>query len=385
MIKNIAVVTGTRAEYGILKPLLRRISKSGHLRLSLLVTGLHLLKKYGFTLKEIKKDGFKVTGIVKMYTDKEKDITYYGKSVARGIAGFTSILSDINPDIVIVFGDRLEQLSATIAAATLSIPIAHIHGGDRTDSGHIDESIRHSITRFAHIHFPATKEHEKRLLKMGEEQDRIFRVGALGLDSILERKYSTKEDLSKKLGVDLNGKTAVCLFHSVNLEKEDIRNQMHEIVSAIKEMGTETIIIYPNNDFGNKDIIEEIEKVKDNKRIKIFPSLQHDDYIDILKHADVLIGNSSSGIIEAPVLKLPVVNIGSRNFGRQHAENVVFVKAKKEKIVEAIKKALYDDRFKKRVENAVNPYGDGKTGRMIVDVLCKTNINMKLMTKRITY
>ena len=169
MSKKIGVVTGTRAEYGILKPLLIKIKESKDLELNLIVTGLHLLKKYGLTIKEIEKEGFKIDGIVEMYDDDKEDITYHGKALAKGIAGFASLLSKIKPDILVVLGDRLEPLAATLAAATLRIPIAHIHGGDKTDSGHIDENIRHSITRFANIHFTATKEHTKRLIKMGEE------------------------------------------------------------------------------------------------------------------------------------------------------------------------------------------------------------------------
>ena len=369
MIRKIAVVTGTRAEYGILKPLLEKIVESNDLELNLIVTGLHLLKKYGLTINEIKKNSFEIDGIVEMYSDNEEDINYYGKALAKGVAGFTSTLSKIKPDILVVLGDRLEPLAATLGAATLRIPIAHIHGGDKTDSGHIDENIRHSITRFAHIHFTAMKEHTTRLIKMGEEPWRIFEVGALSLDFIINQELVSKESRAKKLGINTDDKIIICVFHPVHLEKELAGKQMHEIIDAIRELGMQTVIIYPNNDAGSQDIVEEIERCRGLPFMKIFPNLSHTDYINLLKHADVLIGNSSSGIIEAPSLKLPVVNIGSRNVGREHAENVIFVDFKKDKMISAIKKALYDKGFIEKVERCKNPYGDGKARERIVRVL----------------
>ena len=350
-----------------------------------MVTGLHLLKKYGLTIKEIEKDGFEIRGIAEMYGGDERDITYHGRALAKGITGFTSLLSKIKPDILVVLGDRLEPLAVTLAATTFRIPIAHVHGGDKTDSGHIDECIRHSITRFAHIHFTATKEHTKRLIKMGEEPWRIFEVGALGLDSIINQKSISKEDLAKKLGINLDDDIIVCVFHPVHIEKELAGKQMHEILEAIKELNMQTVTIYPNNDAGSQDIIKEIEKCRSLPSIRIFPDLPHSDYIALLKYADILIGNSSSGIIEAPSLKLPVVNIGSRNVGRGHADNVIFVNVKKDEIISAIKKALYDEEFKEKVERCVNPYGDGKASERIVQVLSEVEIGRRLLQKQITY
>lgn len=385
MVRKIAVVTGTRAEYGILKSLLEKIVESGDLELNLIITGLHLLKKYGLTIKEIEKDRFEIDDIVEMYGDDEEDITYYGKALAKGVTGFTSTLSKIRPAILVVLGDRLEPLAATLAAATLRIPIAHIHGGDKTDSGHIDESIRHAITRFANIHFTATKEHTKRLIKMGEEPWRIFEVGALSLDSIINQEPLPKENLAKKIGINPDDNIIVCVFHPVHLEKELAGKQMHEILDAIRELGIQTVIIYPNNDAGSQDIIEEIEKYRGMPFIKIFPNLSHLDYISLLKYADVLIGNSSSGIIEAPSLKLPVVNIGSRNVGREHADNVIFVDAKKDEIIAAIEEASYDKEFEEKVRRCKNPYGDGKASERIVKVLREIKTDKKLFQKKIIY
>lgn len=385
MIRKIAVVTGTRAEYGILKPLLEKIVESNDLELNLMVTGLHLLEKYGLTINEIKKDDFRIDAKIQMYPSDESNPSYYGKGLAIGTEGFTEVLLQIKPDILVVSCDRLEALAAALAAATLRIPLAHIHGGDKTDSGHIDESIRHSITRFAHIHFPATDESANRLIKTGEEPWRIFKVSALGLDSVINQEPISKENLAKKLGINPDDKIIVCVFHPVHLEKELAGKQMHEILEAIKKLKMQTVIIYPNNDAGSQDIIEEIEKCRGLPFIKFFPNLSHIDYISLLKYADILVGNSSSGIIEAPSLKLPVVNIGSRNVGREHADNVIFVNAKKEDIIRAIETALYDKEFREKVKRCVNPYGDGKASERMVNVLSTIKIDKRLLQKKITY
>jgi UDP-hydrolysing UDP-N-acetyl-D-glucosamine 2-epimerase len=385
MVRKVAVVTGTRAEYGILKPLLDRIVESNDLELNLMVTGLHLLGEYGLTINEIKKDRFEIADIVEMYGDDKEDITYHGKALAKGISGFTSLLAKIKPEILLVFGDRLEPLATTLAAATLRIPIAHIHGGDKTDSGHIDESIRHAITKFAHIHFTATKEHTERLIEIGEEPWRIFEVGALGLDSIINQGPLQKENLAKEIGINSDDNIIVCIFHPVHLEKELAGIQMHVILDAIKELKMQTVIIYPNNDLGSHDIIEEIERCRGLPFIRIFPNLPHLEYISLLKYANVLIGNSSSGIIEASSLKLPVVNIGSRNVGREHADNVIFASTPKKDIKGAIETALYDKNFEGKVERCTNPYGDGKTSEKIVKVLSTIKIDEKLLQKKITY
>jgi len=383
--RKIVVVTGTRAEYGILKALLENIKNSSTFELKLIVTGMHLLKHYGLTVREIKKDGFKIDREVKMYAGEERELAHHGKALGEGIKNFSETFLEIKPDILVVFGDRLEPLAATLAAAILRIPIAHIHGGDKTDSGHIDESIRHSITRFAHIHFPPTRKCKERLIKMGEEPWRVYNVGALNLDSILNVQKIKKEDLFKKLDLDPNQKLILCLFNPVNLEAEKMGRQMGEIIGALKELKIQTVIIFPNNDAGSQDIIKEIEKSKNLPFIRTFPSLPHSEYISLLKKTDVLIGNSSSGIIEAPSIKLPVVNIGSRNIGREHAENVIFVRADKNKIKEAIKRSLYDKKFRKIVQRCKGPYGDGRVSKRIIKILSKIRIGKKLLQKKITY
>jgi len=346
-----------------------------------------LLEGYGYSINEIKKDGFKIDAKISIYSGSENDPVYYTKAISKGIYSLTKTLIKIKPNILVVLGDRIEAFAGAIVGAFLNIPVAHIHGGDKTDSGHIDEPMRHAITRFAHIHFTASDESAKRIEKMGEEKWRIHVVGALGLDSLLDKKnVMPKEELINFLGFDPSKEEfIVCVQHPVHIEKEHAGQQMHETLKAIKNLKIRTVIIYSNNDEGSKKMIEEIEKCKAIPFIHVFKNLDHTTYINVLRYSKALIGNSSSGIIEAPFLKLPVVNIGSRNAGREHAENVIFVKNNKEEITRAIKKALYDEEFRNRIKKCKNPYGDGTAIDKIIKILSEIKIDKKLLQKKITY
>ena len=382
--RKIAVVTGSRAEYGILKPLLHLLVDRNDLELSLLVTGLHLLEEYGHTISEIENDGFPIDAVVEMYDESEDSKIYYGLSLAKSIKGFTEELSRISPDFLVVLGDRLEPMAATLAGALLRIPVAHIHGGDRTDAGLFDGSIRHSISRFASLHLVAIDEHRNRLIKMGEEPSRIHVVGSMGLDTIVKRKPISRKKLSEKIGFDLDDQTILLIFHPESIGV-DVKDQIREICEALKDLKLKTLVLYPNNDPGNEAIIAEIEKMRELDFIKIIKSLPHGDYVDVMKHIGVMIGNSSSGIIEASSLKLPVINIGSRQKSRERSMNVIDVSAKKTEILEAIRKALHDDAFRQALKAISNPYGDGETAERIVEILRKTKIDSSLLRKTITY
>ncbi len=384
MKRKIAIVTGSRAEYGVLKPLIRRIVESSDLELSLMVTGLHLLEEYGLTIELIKRDRFPIESIIEMYDEAEDPRIYYGSSLARAVKGFTLELSRISPDVLVVIGDRLEPLAAVLPAALLKIPIAHIHGGDRTDSGLIDESIRHSISRFASIHFVAISQHKERLLKMGEEAWRIHLVGSMALDTIVQKKPVSLAEISERIDFELDNQSILMVFHPV-FPHEDGGAQMREIAQALKTLKLKTVILYPNNDLGNEEIIAEIEKLVGLPFIKIIKSLPHDDYIDLMKHVAVMIGNSSSGIIEAASIKLPVINIGSRQKSRGLSENIINVKAKSKDIIDGINFALYNDGFQQRLKTVTNPFGDGNSSQKIVEVLRKIEIDDKLLRKLITY
>lgn len=384
MKRKIAVITGTRSEYGILKPLLEKIKKSPQLKLNLLVTGMHLLKKYGMTVNEIKKDGFTKVYKIPMYVENESKMGYHANSLSSGIEGFATLFLRIKPDFLVVFGDRLEPLAAVLAASTLRIPIAHIHGGDKSDSGHIDENIRNAISQFAHIHFPATNNHSRRLVKMGQQPWRVNRVGALGLDSVVRKKLIPKKELFDRLKIKPAKKTAVCIFHPVQLEIGSLGIQMNSILKTLRDFDLQTVIIYPNNDAGSEEIISVIKKYEREKNFKIFTNLSHLEYLSIVKHSDVLIGNSSSGIIEAPSLGTPVINVGTRNVGREHAKNVIFVNAKVGEIKKSLKKSLYDVGFRQKAKRELNPYGNGNASDKILRRLIKIKIDKRLMKKIIT-
>ncbi|ABR56009.1 UDP-N-acetylglucosamine 2-epimerase [Methanococcus aeolicus Nankai-3] len=385
-IKKVAVVTGTRAEYGILKPLIEKINDDNDLELQLMVTGMHLLKKFGYSIKEIENDGFPIASKIRMYDeDSLGELSYHGVSLGRAVSEFTREFVYLNPDIVLVIGDRLEALAPVLSASTLNIPIGHIHAGDSTDSGHIDEQIRFAISRFSHLLFAPTEKCVERLTKMGEEPWRAYNVGALGLDSILSYKPLTKEELFKKLNLNGDNPVAIIIFHPVIHEYSTIDHQIESIMKAVIETKINTVVIYPNNDLGSKKIIEIIKKYSNFENIKLFENLEHNIYISLMYHANLMIGNSSSGIIEAPSLGLPVINVGSRNTGREHGDNVLFVKPVSKEIVEAINKALYDIDFIEKVKKKNNPWGDGKTSERLVNILKNTEINEHFMRKRILY
>ena len=384
-IKTIAVVTGSRAEYGILKPLLVNIKNSKDFELDFYVTGMHLLKKYGNTVDVIKKDGFKINNKILMYKNSDNKDTYIGNGLSRGIKNFAKAFNKNRPNMLLVFGDRFESLAAVLAAAILKIPVGHIHGGDKTDSGHIDESTRNSISRYSHIHFAPTKSASRRLINTGEQAFRVHHVGTLAIDSILEIPKQTKPELCRQLGLDSSKEIIVSLFNPLPVEYEKMGTHARELCSAIKTFKKQTVIIYPNNDAGSKDIIREIEKLRNLEYVSIYKNLPSEQYINLLRNADVLVGNSSSGIIEAPFLKLPVVNVGSRNTGREHAKNIIFVEPKKANIKRGIEKALNDKRFKSIVKNSKNPYGKGGTTNAIIKILNKIEISKKLMLKKVTY
>ena len=380
--RKIAVITGTRAEYGILKPVLNAIKEHPNLELSLIVIGMHLLEESGCTIKDIEKDGFKIEAKIEGLYNEDSGACM-AKSVGQGIIKLSEVLDKIKPDILLLLGDRGEMLAGAVAAIYMNIPLAHIHGGEV--SGNVDESIRHAITKLAHIHFCATKESAERIIKMGEKPSNVFVIGAPGLDTILNTNLVEPSELAKKYNLDLSKPLLLVMQHPVTVEVEDASHQIRETLEAIYDLKYQTILIYPNADAGGRKMIEVIKEYEKYSFIKTFKSISHQDYISLMKIASVMIGNSSSGIIEAPSLGLSVVNIGSRQKGRQRAENVIDVDYNKEKIKDAIKKALYDEKFKKKARSCRNPYGNGRASLRIVEILNKIKIDKKLLQKRLIY
>ncbi|MDW7776901.1 MAG: UDP-N-acetylglucosamine 2-epimerase [Methanosarcinales archaeon] len=384
MNRKIAVITGTRAEYGLLYPVMQAIQDHSELDLLIIATGMHLSPEHGYTVKEIEKDGFKVDVAVDMLLSNDTGASI-SKSVGIGVIGITQALEQIKPDIVLILGDRDEPFAGAIAALHMNIPIAHIHGGDSTTGGCIDEGIRHSITKFAHTHFPATEESAARIEKLGEEPWRIHTVGAPGLDTILNTELLLKEQLIEQYLLNANEPLLLAIQHPVTTQPKNAANEMRTTLEALSELGLQTILIYPNSDAGGRSMIEVIKEHEHLPFLRTFKSLPHVDYLSLLNIADALVGNSSSGIIEASSFHLPVVNIGIRQEGRQRTNNVIDVASDKDKIFKAINTALYDKAFKQKVNKCVNPYGNGKAGLRIAEVLAGIEINQKLLQKKITY
>jgi len=381
--RKICVISGSRAEYGLLKPIMAEINSHCKLELLLMVAGMHLSKEFGNTVDLIKHDVFKITYRVRM-DSKGKNTEEMAKSIGRGILRMTSAFKKIKPDMVLILGDRIEALAGAIVSSYLNIPVAHIHGGDVSKAG-LDESARHAITKLANIHFAASEKSMERIIKMGENPDHIFLVGAPGLDSLFKEHLLSKNELSSKYGIDFENPLLILLQHSVTTQTKHTKKQIIETLKAIKALKLPTVIIYPNSDAGGRVIIEEIEKKRHLVFIKIFKNLPHRQYLSFLKYASVLIGNSSGGIIEAPSFKLPVVNIGIRQEGRERSENIIDVDHDSAAIIEAIKISLYDKKFIGQVKRCNSPYGDGHASERIVKVLSQIKINEGLLQKQIVY
>ena len=381
--RKIAVVTGTRAEYGIFQPVLRALEKSPDLKLLLVVSGMHLCREFGYTINDIKRDGFRIDAKVPMLLPSDT-LAAMAKSVGRGVIGMARTWERLRPDIILVLGDRVEPLAAAIAGAYMNIPVAHIHGGDSSKGG-LDEYARHAITKFAHIHFPATKASTERIIKLGEDEWRVHQVGSPALDAILNEPLISAEQMAKRFDLDLSQPLFLLVQHPVTTQVSEAPQQIKETLEAIKEVGYPTVLIYPNSDAGGRRMIEVIKQYEGYPFIKTAKSLPRKEYLSLIKMATVMVGNSSSGMLDAPSFGLPVVNIGIRQEGRERGRNIIDVGHSKQEIIEAIKKALTDKEFLDEVKRCETPYGDGKTSQRIAEILSKLEITPRLLQKKITY
>lgn len=378
--KNVLVLTGTRAEYGLLKSSMVAIEAHEQLSLSVVATGMHLSPRYGNTVSDIRDDGFAVDREVLMLLDGDTG-TAMAKSLGIGTASLADAFESLNPDIVLVLGDRDEALAGALAAAHMNIPVAHIHGGDAMKGAVIDDSIRHSITKFAHIHFPASEKSAERIRKLGEAEWRIQVSGAPGLDDILAGEYEDSKTVFTRYGFDPERQLLVIVQHPVTTQSERAGDQMAVTLDAVEEFDVQTVIIYPNSDAGSDQIISEIESRSFDSNTQLFQSLPRQEYLGLMAAADVMIGNSSSGIIESPSFDLPVVDIGPRQDGRERAANVRSVPHDTELIQKAIFDSLEDQSIQQRAEECENPYEYGGAGKEIAKKLAELEINGKLLRK----
>jgi len=340
MTRKISVTTGTRAEYGILRPVIKSISKSKKLKLFLIVTGTHLSKKHGFTVNEIKKDGFKIYKKINLVP--KKDTNYFvSQSLGNGVISFSKIFKKLKPDINLILGDRTEMLASALAAYHLNIPNAHIHGGDKSQGG-LDEYTRHALTKISNIHFAATKNSYNRILKMGEKSDNVFLTGSPSIDEIVENKISTLNELESKYKIKIRGNEIILIQHPVTTQTNLSKKQITNILKAIIKIKNQTFALGPNSDAGNKPIFETLTSYSSKYNfIQLYKTIPRRDFLGLLKTCGVLVGNSSSGIIEASYFDIPVVNVGIRQKGRERGKNVIDVEKEESNLIQkAIKKAL---------------------------------------------
>lgn len=366
--RKICVVTGSRAEYGLLYWLMKAIEVDRGLELQLIVTGMHLSKEFGLTYKEIEKD-FKINKKIDMALTDDTSISI---SNSMGIAQnlFAKAYDKLKPDIILVLGDRYEIFSASISAMISRVPIAHIHGGEITE-GSWDDSIRHCISKMSHLHFVATEKYKKRLIQLGEEPKRIFNFGGMGIENINKLELYNKNELEKLLNFKFNKKNLLITFHPVTLENNTSTKHFLEILDALKKIkDTNFIFTKSNSDLNGRAINKLIDQfVKNNQKSSIkFISLGQLKYLSILQFVDAVVGNSSSGLIEAPSFKIGTVNIGDRQKGREKALSVIDCKPNKKDIKKSINK-VYSKDFRELLKNVKNPYGKGSSSKKIIKIL----------------
>jgi GDP/UDP-N,N'-diacetylbacillosamine 2-epimerase (hydrolysing) len=379
MKRKICVVTGSRADYGLLRWLMQEIKNDPDLELQILVTGMHLSETFGLTYKEIESDGFVINEKVVVLDNNDSGLSI-AKSIGLGVSGCAEALKRIEPDLIVLLGDRFEIFAAASAALVLTIPIAHLHGGEVT-IGAFDESFRHSITKMSHIHFVAAEEYRNRVIQLGENPDLVFNVGGLGVDAMSKIKLLTKEEFEKKRGVSFNKKNLLITFHPVTLEAGSAEKQIDELLSALDDLNETTLIFtLPNADTGGLSIIAKVEKfVEDHSNAYSFTSLGQIDYLSCVNLVDGVIGNSSSGLTEVPSFKKGTINIGDRQKGRLLASSVISVEPFKEDIKKGLSK-LYSDSFVASLVNAKNPYGDVGSADKIHKII--KNIELKGILKK---
>lgn len=391
----IGVFTGNRAEYGLLYPLIKEIGSRPSLDYRLFVSGAHLDPAFGDTLNEIKKDGFSIDAEIQIEKDSPSValVSNTANLIGASVIEISKALVRLAPDIFVVYADRYEGFAAVIAATQLGIPTAHVEGGDLTEGGALDDSVRHAMTKLSHLHFSTNEAAANRILAMGEESWRVKNVGLLALDSIANEDYANSDEIVEKYGINLDYPILIFTQHSISTEANSALYQFEESLKAIRKLakkGVQVLITYPNNDLGGENILKRIKEValKGEKNIKIIPSFGRYFYHGMLALAKnpnikiVCAGNSSSGIKETPVFKCPTVNIGSRQDGRLSSENILQAGYDSLEIELAISKALFDVKFRAVCAKASNPYYFGGAAKKITDVLESINIDKTLIQKK---
>ena len=378
-------VTGIRSEYDIMSSVFQAINNHHNLELQIIVTGAHLSEAYGHTIDEIHKDGFVVADEIESLLNGDQ-ASFRVKGLAIQLQGLVQTVARIKPDILLVLGDREEAMTTALVGSYMNIPVAHLCGGDRV-IGNVDDQVRHAVTKLSHLHFVTNKESFERILRLGEQSSRIFEVGNPGLDRILEVPFIDAKELSRNLDFSIfDGEPIILLIqHVISTEINQAYEQMKASLEAVRELRIKTILSYPNSDAGGQQMIRAINEYDALPFLYVAKNIPRLEFVNLMRRTSCLLGNSSAGILEAPLLKLPVINVGNRQRGRLNAGNVQFVSHDKDQILAAIKRAIYDNSYRNSVAKCSNPYGDGKSSARVANILASTSIDDNLMIKDITY
>jgi len=392
--RSIAIFTGNRAEYGQLFPIIRAIAKHPSLDHYLIVSGAHLDPDFGETLSEIKNDGFEVFREVGIKLQQDT-LSATAQAIGTGITEIGTALDELKPDIFLVSADRYEGFAAMVAGTQMNIPTAHIEGGDITEGGALDDSVRHAMSKLAHLHFTSNEDSRNRVLGLGEEPWRVWNVGLAMLDLVAEGNFASPDEVVARLGLDRNRPVVVFTQHSVTTEFEQALSQIQPSLRALERLAStncQIVITYPNNDAGGRHILAEIEGFCRRKvdGIQVHPNLGRYYYHGLLNLCGrvgigACVGNSSSGIKETPAFGCPAVNIGSRERNRLRGENVIDVQYEEDEIFDATMRSLHDEVWRKQCAGANNPYGAGDSGSKIAEVLATISLDVGLVQKKMTY
>ncbi len=368
MKKVISILTATRAEFGLLKPLISKLNTNEQFDIRIVATGAHLSPEFGLTYKEIEEAGFKIDEKIEMLLSSDTPSSI-SKSMGIAMISFADYFQRLNPDLLIVLGDRYETLAVCMTAMNEKIPIAHLYGGETTE-GAIDESIRHAITKLSYLHFTSTEDHKNRVIQLGENPNRVYNVGALGIENIANERLLTKQELLESLNINLKNKYSVVTFHPVTLENNSAKEQAIALLESLKSTKDMDFIVTKSNADADGRVINKLidDYASENENIFSFTSLGLIRYLSSLKYCEMVIGNSSSGLTEAPSFKVPTINIGNRQKGRTQADSIINCEPIKSEILNAIELAKSDN-FKTIAQNTINPYGDGITSEKISKVI----------------
>jgi len=382
--RRVAVFTGNRAEYGLLHPIIRAMHEHGGLDVRLVVSGAHVSADFGATIDEIRGDGVDIAAAVDIGV-AGTDAKNQAAALGRAVSAFVETLDRLAPDLAFVYADRMEGFAAIIAAFELNIAVAHMEGGDVTEGGTHDDSVRHAMTKLAHLHFTTSEDAADRVRRLGEEPWRVVFAGLPTLDTIARKDFAPPEEVLASFGLTPGRPVVVFTQHPVSTEPQHAHAQVVESLEALRDVGADTVITYPNSDPGSRAIIEAFDSYRAVPHFRFEKSLGRRRYLGLLNVAGAVVGNSSSGIKETPSFGIPCVNVGTRQAGRLRAENVIDVDYDRGTIAGAVRAALFDETVRARARGCRQPYGAGRAGEIVARTLASVELGPHLLRKKLTY